>query len=204
MDAKQFAAIMRITLQEQRKQMEQFFSQLVASEPPTVTEEIDAIDGRRVEFRLTDEITFDINQLGRRGDPATFLISQDGPLIQTHYPLVMWRPSGPQNADNLGQWSPVSSWPLPTQEVPNQDSINISYEVFDAGSQRFMQNEPSGPLFSRPDVAQPLPCPVVWAPNATIQFYPTYHDIFFNSNAQVPATEGILSITFPGYRIANL
>ena len=200
----QTAAVLRLIMKENRQQMQDFFSQLVASEPPTVTEEIDGIDGRRVEFRLADELPFDINSLGRRGSPATFLVSQDGPFIQTHYPLVLWRPSAPQNADNLGQWSPPTSWPVPTQQKPNQDSIDIGYEIFDAGSQRFFQNEVTGPLFSRPDVAQPLPVPVLWSPNSTIQFYPTYHDIFFNPNAQVATTEGILSITFPGYRIANL
>ena len=50
-----------------------------------------------------------------------------------------------------------------------------------------------------------MPCavPTLWAPNSTIQFYPTYLNIEFNA-ADTPPTAGILHVAFIGYRIVNL
>ena len=50
----------------------------------------------------------------------------------------------------------------------------------------------------------PLPVPTLFAPNAVIQFFPTYERILFDTTQQVPATEGELSVVLPGYRIVNL
>ena len=113
-------------------------------------------------------------------------------------PALYWR------ATNLGKWSPPTSWPLPLQQNVVQDNIDLSYEFFDGGSQRAFNNEVAAPLFSRPDNLAPLPVPTLFAPNANIQFIPTYEDIFFDAIAAVPATGGQLVVTLPGYRIVNL
>jgi hypothetical protein len=172
----------------------------------SITEEIDSIPGRRIFYTLSDRIPFGPDQDGLRGDPLTFLVSQDGPYIMTHYPFVIWKPSAPDDASNLGQWSPVCSWPLPTQQNPLQDRIDLSYEVVDGGSQRNFQNELVGPVFSRPDIFEPLPVPTLWSPNSVIQFFPTYENILFNPSAQpfVASTEGELYVGLLGYRCVNL
>ncbi len=177
---------------------------------PSITEEIDSIPGRRIFYNLNGEIEFDIADNGRRGQPINFLVSQDGPFIQTHYPMAIWRPSAPITATNFGLWRPVSSWPLPAQAVPasanfqlNEDIISISYEFVDGGSQRNMQNLPTPPLLSTPSNLVPLPVPTLFTPNTTIQFFPTYNSIRFSDGA-VPPTEGILAIALPGYRVVNM
>jgi len=175
---------------------------MAASRPRTVTEEIDAIPGRRIYFTLSQVQQFTIAQNHQRGLAMSFLVSQDGPFIQTHYPLAMWRPSAPAATTNLGRWRPVSSWPLPDQVV-DTDIIDLSYEVSDGGSVRNFQNLPvSAGLLSRPDNMIPLPVPTLYTPNTPIQFIPTYENILFDS--AIPPTAGILVVGLPGYRIVNL
>jgi hypothetical protein len=176
------------------------------SRPRTVTEEIDSIPGRRIESIFSGEIDFDINDLGQAGRPIIIPISQDGDFIMTHYPMALWRPSAPTNATNLGRWRPVTSYPLPTMEVPG-DIIDISYQLDDAGSQRFMQNDPRGPVLSRPDNLVPCAIPTQWAPNASIKFTPIYNAFLWNgggSEGAVPPTQGTLHVDLIGYRIVNL
>ena len=96
----------------------------------------------------------------------------------THYPVVMWRPSEPVTAARFGRWRPVTSWPLPDQAI-NDDVIDLSWELVDGGSQRNFQNLAANPSFSRPDLALPLAVPTLFAPNTTIQFFPTYESISF-------------------------
>jgi hypothetical protein len=169
--------------------------------PHSPTEMIDAIPGRRIESAMVGEITFDATLAGKQGPPVTIQISQDGPFVSTHYPLVLWRPSAPSTATNLNRWRPVSTFPLPTQEV-GQDIVDLMYQVIDGGAGRNFQNAPRGPMFSRPDAALPLPMPTLWAPAATIQFVPTYQAITWDG--ATPPTEGVLHVEFPGYRIVNL
>ena len=181
---------------------------LIGDQPPSVTEEIDSIPGRRLAYNLQiTPIAFSIADAGRRGVPGSALVSQDGPFIMTHYPLAIWRPSEPGTATNLGLWRPVSSYPLPAQVLGtgfdlNEDIISISYELADSGAQRNWQNLPAGPILSRPDNLVPLPVPTLLTPNTTMQFWPTYNSIRFS--AAVPPTDGILDVTFPGYRIVNM
>ncbi len=195
--------------------VEQMMQQIVARQnklekilkarPRSITDEIDSIPGRRIFYNLVGRDTFDINQNTLRGDAINFLVSQDGPFVMTHYPLVMWKPTLPTTATNFGNWSPVTSWPLPTQQVgANQDRIDLSYEIVDGGSQRNFQNEDSHAWFSRPDNAMPLPVPTLFSPNTTIQFFPTFERILFASAAAIPATQGEIVINLPGYRIVNL
>jgi hypothetical protein len=171
------------------------------SRPRTITEEIDAIPGRRLDMVFSGEVDFTLDDLGQRGRPVIIQISQDGPFIQCFQPLILWRPTAPTNATNLGRWRPVSTYPLPTQVV-GTDIIDISYEIQDAGAQRLLQNEPRGPVISRPDNFIPLACPTEWAPNAAISVYPTYNAITFDG--QVPPTAGKLYVGLVGYRIVNL
>lgn len=169
--------------------------------PRSVQEEIDAIEGRRIEFVLSGEVTFTAADVGNRAQPILFQISQDGPFVQTHYPMAVWRPTAPGNATNLNRWRPVSSFPLPTQQL-GTDIIDIQYEMQDGGNQRLMQNEPRGPILSRPDNMVPTPVPTLWSPNAAILFTPTYLALTWNST--VPPTEGTLHVDIPGYRIINM
>lgn len=179
------------------------FVQACESTPRSITQEIDSIPGRRIFYTLNDRITFDAELAGRRGQPLVFNISQDGPFISTHYPLVLWKPIAPINATNFGAWKPVTSFPLPTQEYGG-DVIDLSWEVDDSGSQRNFQNEATGPLFSRPDNLIPLPVPTLFAPNSVISVYPTYERIFFDGTAQVPTEEGELYWGWPGYKIVSM
>lgn len=179
----------------------QGIAEWLASRPPSITEEIDRIPGRRLEFRLSGEVDFDISVEGSRGEPITFQVSQDGPFIMTHYPLVLWRPTAPDTATNFGRWRPVTSYPLPDQ-VYDTDVIDLSFELFDGGSERMMQSAASGPIFSRPDNLIPLPVPTMFASAASIQFFPTYNQITFDG--AVAPTDGALHVDLIGYRIANL
>lgn len=164
-------------------------------------EQLDKIEGRRIEYRLSGRVTFAATDEETRGEPIMMQVSQDGPFVMTHYPMVLWKPSAPSNATNLGRWRPVCSGPLPTQQVTT-DFLDISYELVDGGSQRNLQNEPSLPLLSRPDNVVPCPQPTLFAPNAAIQFFPTYEAITFSG--ATPPTAGILVCTLIGYRIVNL
>ena len=158
--------------------------------PRSITEEIDALPGRRLFYNLSGEVEFTADQDGLRGDPMLQLVSQDGPFVMTGYPVLAWRPTEPAGATNFGQWSPIYSWPLPDQELPDRDVINLSYEVTDTGSQRLFQNEPSAPIASRFDSIIALPVPTLFSPNTVISVTPTYEDILFDANAATPATGG--------------
>jgi hypothetical protein len=205
MNLSDIAAHLRKLTAAQNELRAQFKLMLAQDDGPrSITEEIDALPGRRIFYNLSGRQNFTITQLGTRNDAISFFVSQDGPFVMTAYPLVIWKPNLPSTADNLGQWSPVSSWPLPLQQKAQQDSIDLSYEFFDGGSQRAFNNEVAAPLFSRPDVLQDLPVPTLFAPNANIQFFPTYEDIFFDPAATVDTTGGSLVVTLPGYRIVNL
>lgn len=171
--------------------------------PPSITAQIDSIPGRRIFYNLVGRQNFVLTQAGTRGNPIPFNVSQDGSFVMTHYPMVVWKPNAPAAATNFGRWSPVASWPLPTQEAAAQDRIDLSWEINDGGSQRHFQNEMAGPIFSRPDAMQPLPVPTVWAPNSNIQFIAQFEDIFFAAPA-TPTTGGDLVVTLPGYRIVNM
>lgn len=207
---KQAAAIRVLNnrLQQQANQVAMMARDVseLRNRPRTVTEEIDSIPGRRIESIFSGEIAFDANDLGKAGRPIIIQISQDGDFIMTHYPMALWRPSAPDNATNFGKWRPVTSFPLPTMEVPG-DIIDISYALDDAGSQRFMQNEARGPVLSRPDNLVPCAIPTQWAPNASIKFTPFYNAFDWNGGggggAVVP-TAGILHVDLIGYRIVNL
>ena len=171
--------------------------------PRSITEEIDALPGRRIFYNLSDEVDFTIAQDGLRGDPLLVPISQDGPYIMTHYPILAWRPSAPAGATNFGQWSSIYSWPLPAQDQLLRDVINLSYEFSDSGSQRKFDNEPAAPITSRFDSPTPLPVPTLFSPNTVISLVPVYEDILFAA-AAIPATQGTLRMTLPGYKIASL
>ena len=175
--------------------------QALQSRPRSIQEEIDAIEGRRIESTLSGEVTFTSADVGQRAQPIVFQVSQDGPFIMTHYPLCLWRPSLPTNATNFGRWRPVTTYPLPDQVV-DTDIIDILYELNDGGSQRLGQNEPRGPLLSRPDNIVPCPIPTLWSPNAAIIFQPTYLDLTWDG--ATPPTQGTLHVDLIGYRIVNL
>ena len=203
----QVAAILRqykAALKEQGKQIVALVQVVneIQSRPRSVAEEIDAIEGRRMEGTLSGEIEFDINDLNQRGTPVTLQVSQDGPFVQTHYPMAVWRPNAPSNATNLGRWRPCSTFPLPDQVV-DTDIIDIGYEMQDGGNQRLLQNATRGPLLSRPDNIVPTPLPTAWSPGSVVQFVPFYWAITFNGSPVAP-TSGLLHVDIPGYRIVNL
>ena len=213
MDIKQFAAAINAQLGNMGREVARLkgaydaMSQLVSSQR-SITAEMDAIPGRRVFYTLAGRETFTLSDEGQRGQPISMLVSQDGPFMATHYPLIMWRPTQPTNADTFGLWRPVTPWPLPLQFSGggidgNFDYISISYEVVDAGSQRNLQNAAVPPLLSRPDMIVPLPVPTMFTPNSVVTVFPTYERIVFNS-AGVPPTEGQIVVAIPGYRVVNL
>jgi hypothetical protein len=187
-------------LQQGQAQLTAVLNQ-VAGRPRSIQEEIDAIDGRRIESTLSGEVTFTAADVGQRAAPIVFQVSQDGPFVMTHYPLCLWRPTAPNDATNLNRWRPVSTFPLPDQVV-DTDIIDILYELNDGGSQRLGQNEPRGPLLSRPDNIVPCPIPTLWSPNAAVVFQPTYLALTWNGT--IPPTQGTLHVDLIGYRIVNL
>jgi hypothetical protein len=197
---RQHAGVIR-NLQKQLNDLTDAFNQL-QQRPQSVQEQLDATPGRRIDMILSGEITFTTDDSGQRGTPIIIQVSQDGPFVMTHYPMALWRPSLPSTATNLGRWRPVSTFPLPDQVV-DTDIIDIMYELNDAGSQRFMQNNPRGPVLSRPDNIVPCPVPTLWSPNAAIQFVPIYNAITFNGSP-TPPTQGILHVDLIGYRIVNM
>src|SRR3970040_165183 len=102
----------------QHKQVMQRYAALeqeFRTQPRSIVQEIDAIPGRRMFYTLNGRQTFTAANAGRRNDPVTYLVSQDGPFIMTHYPMASWRPNAPATATNFGAWRPVSTWPLPDQ-----------------------------------------------------------------------------------------
>ncbi len=186
-----------------QQMMQQLQQQLIdlQSRPRSVSEEIDAIEGRRLEGTLSGEIQFDATDENTRGAPIVFTVSQDGPFVMTHYPMCLWRPTAPDSAVNLNRWRPVSTFPLPDQVV-DTDIIDMMYELQDGGNGRLLQNEPRGPLFSRPDNIVPCPVPTLWSSNSTILFIPTY--LNFTWDGSPAPTQGTLHVDLIGYRIANL
>lgn len=187
------------------QQVNQRYNELVQAlqeQPRSITQEIDSIPGRRIFYTLAATLVFDATDAGLRATALSFLVSQDGPFIQTHYPMAIWRPVAPDNATNFGAWRPVSTWPLPDQ-VLDTDLVDISYEVFDTGSQRSFQNESVAPILSRPDNMIPLPVPTLFTPNSTVQFTPTFERIAFNTGG-TPTTSGLLWVGLPGYKIVNM
>lgn len=193
-------------LEDQHKVILDKYEQFVRAcedAPRSITQEIDSIPGRRIFYNLVGRVTFTAAQDGTRGNPVTFLVSQDGPFIQTHYPVIAWRPNAPDNATLFGRWRPIYSWPLPDQVIDG-DIIDMSYEMIDSGSQRNFQNEPAPPMLSRMDLALPLPVPTLYAPNTTIQLFPTYESISFDAANPIPTTAGSLVVSLPGYKIVNL
>jgi hypothetical protein len=173
----------------------------IVNKPLSVDEEIDRIPGRRVEACLCGSVSFDSTDEGNRGAPVIMQVPQDGPFIQTHYPMVLWTPNAPTDATNYGRWRPVSTFPIPDQVV-DTDIIDLLYEMADGGNGRFFQNAPRGPIFSRPDNLVPVPIKTLWAPNTTVNFTPTYQSLTWD--AATPPTSGLLYVTIPGYHIVNL
>jgi hypothetical protein len=210
MDPK-LAAYLRQLQAQQHQEMSNLRTAIaeLQKRPRSITEEIDAIPGRRIVYTLSGDQSFTTSQDGTRANPINMLVSQDGPFIMTHYPAIGWYVNAPSNADNYGHWSSVSSYPLPAQQLgmtaANYDYIDISYEIVDGGSQRNFQNLTAGPnLISTRDNMIPLPVPTLFAPNTTIQIFITYNNIAFASGTSVDATGGNLHVDLPGYRIVNL
>lgn len=178
--------------------------------PRSITEEIDAIPGRRINYTLSGTQTFTTTQDGGvRGNAISMLVSQDGPFVMTHYPVIGWRPSLPTTATNFGRWRPVTTFPIAAQEAAatggvSSDYIDISYEIVDGGSQRNLQNLTVTPgLINRFDNAPiAFPVPTLFAPNTSISIFITYQNIVFGGSTAT--TEGTLQVDLPGYRIVNL
>lgn len=179
---------------------------IVMNRPASITEEIDRIPGRRIFFAYIQVQNFTSAQDGIKGDPLPYVVSQDGPFVMTHYPLIMWKPNLPTTATNFGRWRPVSTWPLPTQELTGatNDIIDISYEFQDQGSGRQYQDGPVPPaLLSRPDCMVPLPVPTLFDPDAKLGVTILYENIAFNA-AGTATTGGALVCALPGYRIITM
>lgn len=173
----------------------------LTDQPPSITDEIDRIPGRRIFTTLTADADFGTTNQGKQGEPLTYQVSQDGPFIMTHYPVAYWQPIEPENASNFLMWRPITHWPLPAQEVTG-DVISLGYRFYDGGSERFFDNAAVGPIFSRPDNMVPLPVPTHFSTSALISIYPQYGRIQFGGDT--PTTKGRLKIDLPGYRCVNL
>lgn len=175
----------------------------VGGRPPTVQEEIDAIEGRRIESTISAEVTFTLDNDGDVGTPLRFEVSQDGPFVMTHYPLAVWRPTAPDDANNFGRWRPVNSAQLPTQQVTT-NFVDLMYQLFDAGPARYLTTGPRI-LMSRFDNIVPCPIPTLFSSSSVVRFEPTYTAILFEASDDDPApTQGTLHVDLIGYKIVNL
>lgn len=191
------------TFRQQQKQLARLEAQIlarIAAKPPSRA--LDSIPGRRIYYTLVGSQLFDIDQQNTRGSSINMLVSQDGPFVQTHYPIVMWKPTLPASATRFGRWRSVYHGPLNTQQE-TREYISISYEITDGGSSRNFQNNAMPPLISTVEDMKKLPIPTLFVPNTTIQFTPTYEDIEFTVNG-TDTTEGSLVVAIPGYRIVSL
>lgn len=200
----QLAANVRKALDASASRVARLEEELAAFRATTKSaeDEIESIPGRRIPMHPTQTVAFTASDADTRGSALQFKLSQDGPFIMTHYPVVAWRVSLPSNATNYGQWRPVYHWPLPTQSVTS-DFISISWEMIDQGPQQNFQDNAMPPIFSRPDRLVPLPRQCKFAPLSVVHVIPTYHDINFNSGGTA-TTGGTLVVTLIGYRIFNL
>jgi len=185
----------------------------LSERPRTIQEEIDAIEGRRLDYRLVGTQDFTIAQDGLRANFINLQVAQDGPFIWTYAPICMWKPTAPANTPLLNCWRPVYTWPMPFQASDaagpgatidfNLDMVSISYEIMDSGGSRNFQNAARPPDFSIPGNLVPLATPTLFTPNTTVQFYPTYDRILFNSTSNTP-TAGQLVVALPGFKIVNM
>lgn len=159
------------------------------------------IPGRRVPYWLVGSQSFTTTQNGIRGADIAMPVTQDGPFIWTHYPVVMWRVNAPAAATDFGRWRPVSNWPLPDQILAT-NTIDISWEIRDGGAGRIFQSESLPPAFSYPGKAHRLPFECFMPANSSLVFTPTYQDIAFGGAEA--ATSGLLKVMLPGFRIASM
>lgn len=210
----QIFAGLRNMLSAQQKEIDRLARDiaLYRERPLTPLDEINSIPGRRLFFLPTKTQDFTSSQDGAKGSSLSFTVSQDGPFIMTHFPLVMWKVTLPTTATNYGRWSPVSSYPLPTQQQQVAldttfksfgDIVDLSYEMIDSGPQQNFQDNPLPPIFSQPGALLPLPIPTKFAPASVITFTPTYENIFFATDPATDTTGGRLVVTLIGYRISN-
>ncbi len=176
--------------------------------------DINDIEGRRIHFTQSATMTFTaaIND-GNRGPSYMIIpIGQDGPWVMTHYPVIMWRNAASATAADVGLWRPPSHWPLPDQIV-DANVCSMSYEVFDEGSVRALQNDPQSDrntaagtqrkavvagLFSTANILMQLPEPTLFDTNGAIRIVITFDDIQFTD-----VTQGRLRVNLPGYKIVN-
>jgi hypothetical protein len=169
------------------------------SKAPSLEEEIESIQGRRVMFNFTQTQTFTANTAGTKGSTMNYVVSTDGPFIMTHYPVAMWKSTLPTSATDFGRWRTVSSNPLPTQQLTT-NFIDISYEMSDSGSGRNLQDNPASPaLLSYPAQLIALEKPMVFLPNTIISVIVTYEAITFGGSSAT--TSGSLAFSLPGYKI---
>lgn len=210
----QMFAALRQKLELQTKELDRMAREMavIKERPLSPEDEINAIPGRRLFFLPTKTQDFTATQDGAKGSAMSFTISQDGPFIMTHFPLVMWKATLPTNGTNYGRWMPIMSYPTPFQHSQVAldttfkafaDMIDISYEMVDSGPQQNFQDNPLPPLISLPGALQPLPVPTKFAPASVITFTPTYENIFFASDPTTDTTGGRLVVSLIGYRISN-
>lgn len=176
--------------------------------------DINDIEGRRINFTQSATMTFTsaVNDGNRGPSYMVIPIGQDGPWVMTHYPVIMWRNAASGTATDVGLWRPPSHWPLPDQVV-DTDICSLSYEVFDEGSVRGLQNDPQSDfstarglkrpsvvagLFSTANILMQLPEPTLFDTNGAIRIVVTFDDIQFTS-----VTQGRLRVNLPGYKIVN-
>lgn len=158
------------------------------------------IPGRRVWYVLAGVQSFNVaNQNGQAGQVINLNVSEDGPFVATHFPVIGWKPNLPSSATNFGQWRPVYHGPLPTQAVTT-DLISLSYKLNDSGSGRDLQSAYVPPITSKFDRLNPLPFPTIFKRAGTLAFTPFYEDIDFNSSGTA-TTQGQLVVAIPGYKI---
>ena len=174
----------------------------------SITEEIDAIPGRRIFYNWVQTQSFTSTQDGQKGAAMTFKLSQDGPFVMTSYPMAIWKVALPTTATNFGKWRPVASYPLPLQQFAatdvEEDIIDLSYEMQDSGSNRNFQDNPvPAGMFSYPGNLVELPVPTLFTPNSVVSFIPTYENMVLSASGTA-TTGGTLVVVLPGYRIANL
>ena len=190
----------------------------------SVEGELNNIPGRRCIFTPRRTQTFTTADQGIEGDVLLYDLPKDGPWVMTHYPIVEWKITAAAAPTFIGQWRPVGDWPTVSQQL-SHEFLNCSLRIRDAGPERDLQNTallknssvstqpfairhvPAGD-FSRPGAIKKLPVPTLFPAKSVVAINIFYDAVVFDpfsiGKVFYTTTEGELTVTLPGYRIANL
>jgi hypothetical protein len=133
--------------------------------------DIDSIPGRRMAYNMSMDGT------STAGNHVDFLISQDGPFILTHFPILLW-----QYREGTSRWVVSGS---------REDELGTFYLMSDESCQRMLTRNWIN-IYSQPHQLTPLPMSTLFVPNSMIRL---------NLHPPPPPEPVDYRCILPGYRI---